>query len=73
MNRTKVKVRITTISYFNHETESIREHSLLGRFTVVECRKIVRDLNTKNIYVSKETKVDEFEVNTQQLYNLKGK
>lgn len=68
---TTVKVAVTNVKYFSNAENTLQEIELLGRWRVVECRAYIRNLDKLNIYITKETTTDSFEVNTVELYQLK--
>lgn len=68
---TKVKVGFTNIKYFNEEKETVSEMKIIGKKTMVECKKLVKELEGKNVLISKDNVKEEFYVNTVALYSLK--
>lgn len=70
--RTKVKVTKTTIKFFNSAANAVEEQVVIGKLTVVQCKKFVADIAKENIFISKETKHEEFTVDSIALYQLKG-
>lgn len=72
MSTTPVTVRITRIKYYDHKTNSVQEIDIVGKMSVIECRKHIQSLDETNILISKENINDSFEVNVNSLYELKG-
>ena len=70
--RTKVKVTMTLIKFFDHDKNTVEEETIIGRLTVVECKKYVAKTSEKNIFISKENQHEEFTVDSIALYQLKG-
>ena len=68
---TLVKVRSTSIKFFSEETNSVEDVLIVGKMSVLDCKTYVRELNDKNVFISKENINEEFEVNTVALYALK--
>lgn len=70
--KTKVKVHVTTIKFFDSATDSVNEMEHPSRLTMVEAKKLIKDINENNVLIHKETMIDEFEVSTTELFKLKG-
>ena len=68
---TKVKVHITTIKFFDPKINSVNTHKVLGKMTVINCKKLTKQLNKDNIFIEKNTTLDQFSVDTKTLYDLK--
>lgn len=68
---TKVKVSFTNIKYFNEESETVSETKIIGKQTMIQAKKLVKELEGKNILISKDNVKEEFHVNTVALYALK--
>lgn len=69
---TSVKVQTTSIKYFDHAENNVLDTTVLGKLSVSECKQYVAALGDENIYISKEVTFEQFDVNTIELYNLKG-
>ncbi len=70
--RTKVKVAMTVVKFFNHASNTVEETTVTGRLTVVDCKKFVHNIAKENIFISKENQHEEFTVDSVALYQLKG-
>ena len=70
--RTKVRVAKTLVKFFNDEKNTVEEQIVIGRLTVVQCKKFVADISKENIFISKENQHEEFTVDSIALYQLKG-
>lgn len=70
--RTKVKVAMTLIKFFNHDKNTVEEETIIGRLNMVECKKYVANMAEKNIFISKENQHEQFTVDSIALYQLKG-
>lgn len=68
---TKVKVTFTNIKYFNEEKETVSEMKIIGKLTMIAAKKMVKELEGKNVLISKDNVKEEFYVNTVALYALK--
>lgn len=68
---TKVKVSFTNIKYFNEESETVSETKIIGKQTMIQAKKLVKELEGKNVLISKDNVKEEFHVNTVALYALK--
>ena len=68
---TKVKVVFTNIKYFNEDSNTVGELKIIGKKTMIEAKKLVKDLEGKNVLISKDNIKEEFSVNTVALYALK--
>lgn len=68
---TLVKVRSTLIKFYNSETDKAEDLKALGKFTLAQAKKYVKEINSKNVLINKENVDEEFYVNTVTLYQLK--
>lgn len=68
---TKVKVSFTNIKYFNEESETVSETKIIGKQTMIQAKKLVKEFEGKNVLISKDNVKEEFHVNTVALYALK--
>lgn len=69
---TKVKVRFTGIKYFNEEIGEVREDTVMGKLTMMECKKFLKEnVADKTVFISKEPIIETIKVNTTDLYALK--
>jgi|AntDeeMinimDraft_6_1070357.scaffolds.fasta_scaffold03573_2 hypothetical protein len=68
---TKVKVSFTNIKYFNEDKNEVGEMKIIGKQTMIKAKKMVKELEGKNVLISKENVNEQFHVNTIALYSLK--
>lgn len=68
---TTVSVRFTNIKYFSETEHAVKETRLMGKISASEAKKYVKQLDNSNVYISKATETETFEVSTVALYQLK--
>lgn len=69
---TKVKVRFTTIKFFNEETGEVNENTIMGKLTMADCKKFLKEnIADKTVFISKSPAVETIKVDTAALYALK--
>lgn len=68
---TPVKVHLSTVKFFDTKLNAVNTVQHLGKITVIEAKALVRDINPSNTFINKSTRVEEFEVNTQSLLELR--
>lgn len=69
---TTVTVRISRIKYYDHTTNSAQQFDHVGRVSIPEAKKLVKEIHEENVLINKENINDTFEVSTTELYSLKG-
>ncbi len=70
-SKTKVKVHLTTVKFFDSKRNAVNETLHLGKMTVIEAKALVRSNNPSDTYINKLTKLEQFEVDTQSLLELR--
>lgn len=68
---TTVKVQITEIKYYDKNLNRANTIKKLGRITVINCRKLLRQMDEGHLFISKTNHTETFQVSTEQLYSLK--
>lgn len=69
---TKVNVHVTVISFFDPKRNQVSKHKIIDKVTAINCRKLIKEMDSRNIFIEKETTIESFEVDTKALYALKG-
>ena len=70
-SETQVKVVFTNIKFFNEDENTVGEMKIIGKKTMLDAKKLVKELEGKNILISKDILKEEFSVDTESLYSLK--
>ena len=71
VNTTLVKVALTDVKFFDEILNKVQVVRLMGKVSIPQCREYVKGLHDSNIYITKENVVEQFPVNTIELYSLK--
>lgn len=69
--KTNVTVQFTVLKFYDAETNTVVEVERIGKMTVSNCRKYVKEMNEKNIFIGKTTTNTKFQVDSAKLYSLK--
>ena len=68
---TKVKVRFTTVKYFDSEKNTAITVDLLGKYSSVQCKEYVKAQGEGNLLINKQLTNEVITVDTVALYALK--
>lgn len=68
---TTVKIQCTEVKYYSAESNTIVTVELMGKIPVAYCKKYVKKLNDKNIFIGKSSTNISFKVCSFELYALK--
>lgn len=71
-HQTEVTTITTTIKLIDEtNNDEVKQHVVNGKLNVSECKTVAKELNLT--FVSKDVNKETFNVNTDDLINLKGK
>ena len=69
--KTNVAVQFTVLKFYDAETNTVIKVERIGKMTASNCRKFIKEMNEKNVFIGKTTTYINFQVDSAKLYSLK--